>query len=423
MKTNQLVINDAYNKKTLHIVELIVILFFSSYYLLPSIGNMFSPLSITFLGLAYCAYVLLVQPKESKFIILFIFLAILISLMYYLLTETRTINANVSNYDLKRFMSKFFQYFLMFFPAVLMLRFITNANDKQKKLTLILLSIMLIYVMFVTMRELEINPDITRSWDDNIETASENVAGYYFVYAIPIVVSVLVMLIIKAKNFLQKTALIFFIVFCFFFLLQAQYTLSILIAMIGIILGFLKSSKNNAAKIIISVTVIILMFFLADILRSIAINVKSAQVSLRFHELANFFSSGDASGYNLDGRLTLYWKTIKAFFASPLIGNSRLDFDGHTTFLTVLSDTGILGGIPFYILYFSTKNKVVNLLEDKNNLFAIPFLMLVIMGLTNPIHAAYPVGFAVWFICPLVIDVISNKEKYQEVITNGKLEN
>ena len=72
--------------------------------------------------------------------------------------------------------------------------------------------------MFVTMRELEINPDITRSWDDNIETASENVAGYYFVYAIPIVVSVLVMLVIKAKNFLQKTALIIFIVYCFFFL-------------------------------------------------------------------------------------------------------------------------------------------------------------------------------------------------------------
>ena len=159
------------------------------------------------------------------------------------------------------------------------------------------------------------------------------------------------------------------------------------------------------------------------IFRYISSNVKSAQISLRFRELANFFSSGDASGYNLEGRLTLYWETIKAFFASPLYGNRTLNFDGHATFLTILSDTGILGGIPFYILYFMTKKKIETIIEDTTRLFTIPFLMLVIMGLTNPIHAAYPVGFAIWFIAPLILSIIIEKNKLQGSDLNGKLEN
>lgn len=411
------------NNNGLPLIELGAILFFAAYYLLPVVGNMFSEIMVVFLGLAYMTYILLIDIKESKFIFAFVLLAVYISLMYFLLTETSTINANVTNYGVKRFMSKFFQYFFMFFPSVLTLRFIANANNKQKNFILIFISLLITYVMLVTIHEIEMHPDITRMWDSDIETTSDNIASYYFVYAIPIIISVLIMFISKNHKILFKIIAIAFVIFSFVFLLQAQYTLSILIAMVGLILGFLISSKSTLIKIIVSISIVILMFLLPDILKYVATNVKSAQISIRFRELANFFSSGDASGYNLDGRLTLYWETIKAFFVSPLYGNRTLNFDGHATFLTILSDTGILGGIPFYILYFMTKKKIETIIEDTTGLFTIPFLMLVIMGLTNPIHAAYPVGFAIWFVVPLILSFIIENNNIQGNDLNGKLEN
>ena len=142
-------------------------------------------------------------------------------------------------------------------------------------------------------------------------------------------------------------------------------------------------------------------------------------MSIRLYEIYYFLVGGDATGYNMDGRITLYTESIKAFLKSPFWGNRHLDFDGHATFLTVLSDLGLLGGIPFYYLYFSSRKRVRIIINDKGNYYGPVFLMLLLMGFTNPIHTALPLMYVVWFLVPLSIETFM---EYEE-ITYGIVEN
>jgi O-antigen ligase len=127
-------------------------------------------------------------------------------------------------------------------------------------------------------------------------------------------------------------------------------------------------------------------------------------------ELYSFFTSGDTSGYNLNGRFTLYGKSIEAFLNSPIIGNRHLDFDGHATCLTVLADTGIIGGIPFYYLLISMNKRMKALLSENAKNFLPAYFCLLCMGFSNPIHNSLPLAFAVWFIVPLIIDTLIKHE-------------
>ena len=96
---------------------------------------------------------------------------------------------------------------------------------------------------------------------------------------------------------------------------------------------------------------------------------------------------------------------------SPLWGHRQLGFDGHATFLTVLADTGIIGGIPFFALLSSIYKRVKAQLTNGIPQFKVIFIMFIMMGLTNPIHASFPLGLAVWFLAPLTIELIF-KEDY-----------
>ncbi len=394
-------------------LEFAIIVFFSAHYILPSFDAMLPDIIILVAKIGYILYVCGLQPKRTGYILLCFAIFVYLGIIYALLTDTATIDTSLANYKLLSIYSKFTQYFDMFFPFILTFRIAECNDSKKKKWLLAIISLMIVYVIYVTIREIEINPNVTRSWSGFSESSKNNIASYYFVYAIPIVISLLVISFNKCKSFLLKIAIILLIVYSFYFLLKAQYTLALLIAVIGVAMGFIKSTKSNVTKFIVIIATAVLMVFMSDILSFVASKIESRQMAIRFKELADFFTRGDATGYNLGGRLKLYWKSILAFLASPVWGNRRLDFDGHATFLTILSDTGIIGGIPFYYLYFSMKKQISQAIGDNENLFIVPFIMLVLMGLTNPIHAAYPVGFTVWFVVPLIIMIVNENKKVE----------
>lgn len=403
------------NTKALSVIEMAVIIFLSAYYILPAVNNMLSTYIEIFMAIAFIMYVFIKDSKELSFIVAFLTIAAWIALMYALLTDSSSIHTAADNYVFLRFVSKFYQQLIMFLPCFITLIVAKQASYKQKRLLLFIVGIMIVYVMIVTMRELTINPEITRKWEDFDETSKDNIASYYFVYAVPILVGMIVILFMRSKKIYFKLLSVALLIFSFVFLVQAQYTLALLIAVIGLLMGFLKGEKSAIVKTIGVFLTVVVLIFTPDILEFVASNLKNGHMKVRLGELADFFGNGDATGYNLNGRFTLYWETIKAFFASPLWGNRSLDFDGHATFLTVLADIGILGGVPFYFMYFMMKNKIIKVISDSDKLFIVPFIMLFIMGLTNPIHAAFPVGFSVWFVVPLLIMVLNDNSVKTEL--------
>ena len=326
-----------------------------------------------------------------------------VAFLYMILTDTSTISSETSSIELKRFLSKFYQMFMMFMPLLFLKTMIDSASRQQKTLVLSISLLLITYVVITTAGELASNPNVTRDWSGFAESSGNNVASYYFVYAIPMMIAICMMAFFRVKNNWAKTGLIALIIGQIYFLLLAQYTLSVLIAFIGICYEIEINTKNSRGRALIMLGIAALILLSPSIVRVAAQYVPSEQMSIRFFELYNLLTGGDASGYNLNGRLELYKRTIMAFLNSPVWGNRTLPFDGHATLLTVLADLGLLGGIPFYYLYFSSNAKVKKIIGDKTKQFAPFFLMLILMGFTNPIHSSLPLAYSTWLVAPLSI--------------------
>lgn len=386
-------------------IEIGIIMLFSLYCILPSANNSMNFMLVLMFVAVYIAFIFFKNFEGAKVILMFVAVIVLLALIKTLLTDTQTITGGVK---IKQFFSLLYQYIFMYIPLFFFWRVKNTANYRQKKFILLFVSAIIAYVIFQTMQEVTINPNAMRSWAEFEELAKENVANYYFVYAIPIII-VAITTVFRKLNIILKILAIAAILILMNFLLKAQYTLALLITVIGIIIQLYCSIKNQIFKIIFVFITILTMFFLPYLLLFFSETVESTQISLRLYELYVFFSSGDTSGYNLNGRLTLYEKSIIAFLKSPIWGNRYLDFNGHATFLVELAETGLLGGIPFFYLVISAYNKAKGLLGENAKRIFYAFFCWVCMGLTNPIHSSLPVAFAMWFIAPLAIEVFYNK--------------
>jgi O-antigen ligase len=140
------------------------------------------------------------------------------------------------------------------------------------------------------------------------------------------------------------------------------------------------------------------------------------EMKLRLTEVFAFFKEGDSTGYNLNGRLSLYWRSIKAFFKSPIIGTVTLNFDPHSSILRFFARDGILGGVGYLLLYYLGYRIVLKYFigEKKKKFFTPVFLALILMGLVNPIHSVGAVHYIVFLVAPLTLSLIEIEEIDEE---------
>lgn len=385
-------------------IDLIISIFGALYYILPSISAQYDFQLTIILGFVYLIVISIQNGYKIKFeIIKYILLFALIALLYTLLTETSTIASSVSNSGLKRFFGKFYQIYMMFLPVLFFHRMNSEKNKTNRRIVLAVSYVLYLYVMVTTIRELAINANITRKWSQFGETILRNIANYYFVCSVPFTTLLSWDILKRIRNNIIKGVILALVVFQFYFLIVSQYTLAVIVCVCGFAYEYIKKSKGNRKNIIGILFGLVLFFTSPWIIRFAATHVPSKQMAIRLNEIYYFLTAADTTGYNLNGRFALYWNSIVAFIKSPLWGNRHLDFDGHATFLTVFSDLGLLGGIPYIYLYRISRNKVRALLGEADEMFKPHFFMLIFMGLTNPIHAALPLMFASWFVVPLTI--------------------
>ncbi len=394
-------------------IELVVISLFSMYYILPAVNTTISFTTATMFMLVYLAFVFLVDPPIRVIMLKMLAAIVVLAFFFTMLTDTFSISASVDNYKLKQFLSRFYQYLTMYFPVLLFARVDQLATKTQRWILLSIALVMIAYVVVTTMSILSQDANATRSWGDFDEYEGKNLGNYYFVYAVPIIIACLSACVVRSRVW-AKVLCIALILFFFVFLLNAQYTLAIIISIIGVAVQITKTIRSIVGKALFLLALLVFCLFIPNILMFAIERIRSDQIVIRLREIYTFLTGGGADGYNLSGRLTLYWDTIKAFFASPLWGNRHLTFDGHATFLTVLANTGILGGIPFYWLFFSSRKHLLTLADNSKELLKPAILMFALMGLTNPIHAALPLAFATWFVAPLIIMTIFKKESVED---------
>ena len=221
------------SSKKLPIWEILLIIYLFVAYLVPSFS--LGSTMLLLLLLVYCVYMVFIDPDMFTAVVVPLLLIAFLAAAYALLTDASSIAEDVSNRELKRFISKLYQYVSLYFPALLFVRINRIATKTQKQIFAAVGIILMVYVIITTWLFLLENPDATRHWDDFDENAELDVANFYFVYAVPIIISATSIIMLKYKNFVRYLSLVLVIV-GIVFLVNAQYTLAILIAIIGVLL-------------------------------------------------------------------------------------------------------------------------------------------------------------------------------------------
>lgn len=403
----------AYSNQKLSLIDWIVLGGFASYYVLPSVSDTVGILQIILISIAYI--LISTQFKVSKEILRYFAIFVIIGLLYALLVDAADISSTASNLFFKKFYSKFYQLFMMFFPLYLLNIVRLKATNRQKNILIIMSFLLILYVEMTTRTALEIDANVTRSWGNySDELRRLNIGHYGFVYSIPVVIALMVIAFFKRDSIFVKITIIALIVTQMNFLLIAQYTLAVFAAIIGILLLLMIHYSGSKKIAIMSMVMIVLLPLVPSLIKMAANAVSSESMSIRLYEVYSFFTTGDGSGYNLSSRMELYGKSIIAFLRSPIWGNRSLDFYGHATFLVIPAMLGVLGAIPFYYAYFHSYKKTKKSLEQNGQQFMPIFAVLLFIGFTNPIDAAFPLMFVTWFLAPLVIEQLSGGDNYAE---------
>ena len=390
-------------------IEFFMILFFTISCLLP---KLFTAIPFYVMIAAYLVYVVYLFLRNdriisNKEILILLGLIFYIAFIYTVLTDTSTISEEASNRELKQFTSKLYQYMNMFIPILFLDWATKRSNAFERKAIIGSSMVLMFYTMIITIRELMVDARIAREWTSFEESAKENIAGYTFVYAIPFLMVLFVYLLKNFKKPYNKVLAVLAIAFQLYFIVLSQYTIALIMSVLGLSYMLYIKIKSRNIKIIFAILLPILIMTIPIIIKALAARVPSEEISIRLNEVYNFITGSNKDGYNLNGRLTLYGQAVKAFFTSPIVGNRTLDFDGHATFLTVFARTGLLGGIAFVILLKKAKMTVNRYLGEEKRDYSPFWFMLLLMGFTNPIHSSTAVMFVVLFLVPLTMKQMS----------------
>jgi len=299
--------------------------------------------------------------------------------------------------------------------------FLYYFNDKHKKFQKFLCAFLILDCIAVginTYFKLQINPMLVRYLSTGIETrerllgsdAFYGVANYGYSYAL---VSIILLLGFLFLNYRKRKLLIFLLILAFTALLiQASYTIAVLFTAIFLTLLFILKYSNKYTFVAIALIGVMTPLIFPNIFASIFnqfadIKGISDTVSMRFKEIAYFFSGINMSGTDLNARLNLYSQSMDAFANNILMGISVTDSNiysagRHSAWLDLLAQFGLFS-IPFFVFLFNAYKYCKNRVPKNFRLFVnVYWLYFILLGFVNTLLFANI--FTIWFLfLPLVI--------------------
>ena len=390
------------NKKGLHIVELFFIILASLFYINFEFHDRYA-LQSPFIAFGYISFCYFREKEQQKLILRFLIVLFLFSALNVLLTDGASIG-NVSNRTLKRFYAYFSQYELVFFPIFMYHRVMKLATKMQLYIIMGLTLAFALILISQAMTIAKLHENVLHSMNtETLEAADTKFIGFLYVYSFTFVILTSIMIYARSNSKMIKMLLIALTIYCGYFLLTAQFALSIVTTFISLLYLFYTITRNKETRLLVTFVIIITFFILPVIVDFLIGFVGLGLLQERLTEIYNSLTGNVDNESDLYVRLDLYWRCVLAFLKSPLWGNRTLDFNGHSTFLSAFADLGLLGG-PLLVMMFVYSYRFMKSSLGNNMIYYKPLMVqIVLMGLTNPIHSAPSNFIMLYFLCPLAI--------------------
>ena len=209
----------------------------------------------------------------------------------------------------------------------------------------------------------------------------------------------------------------FSIVIILLMIIRASYTITLIIAFIGISLAlFVKNRKIFSLILYIAIFLLVLLpqriignllFMVADFFSDNAI------LYMKFLSLSNNFIYGGSLSDSTT-RIELYMTSLSTIIKYPLFGAygpfGNLNYvgystiGGHSGWLDLLAMYGLYAGVPLFFIIFLNIKKNMSFFKGTKyyRYILIIYFFFIIFGFINPIVSVYEIGFAVFFVIPAI---------------------
>jgi hypothetical protein len=282
--------------------------------------------------------------------------------------------------------------------------FLYYFNDKYRKFQKMLSAFLIFDFVFIginTYIKLQDNPLLARALSTGGNNAQKltgesffaGIGSYPFFYSLVAFILLLGYLFINSNKKYIKLLSIGAIFVFLNVLIKAAFTTSIIFAFGFLLIMLIIRYTNKYNLVFTSITLFIVFVFsqglLVDIFTRLAtINGLHSEISIRFIELANFFSGNNISGSDLADRQTRYSMSIKAFFQN-FIGGTSLSpnyihgVGGHSAWLDLLANFGIFS-IPLIVFFIRAYRYCIKCIDlNHRTLINVCWLYFVLLGFIN----------------------------------------
>ena len=296
-------------------------------------------------------------------------------------------------------------------------RTIIDLKEKDRKILCRYYLFVILFTCITTIIGLEIFPSASRTLahgglsDDVISRySSYNIAGFSFVYSLPLLIPYLGNRVKKSRSIYKKVISIIELCLIFIVFIKSEYTIALLISAFMIFLVMF----YNSQKKIRSISLIILIFFvsvsslsiitgqIADLLYSTEHNT----MAMRFEELENTLKGEQTDG-DLSIRSREYTQSVRAFAEHPISGSifekTNEQNGEHSAILDLMGSCGLIGiTCFFYILYSHYMQLKRNKKRIDYDSSVLSLFAFVILSFLN--KSMFPCIGIVLFIVPYLFD-------------------
>jgi hypothetical protein len=386
-----------------------------SWYILPMVHYSISIIYIAPIAMLFMLNFGLRSRSFTGEIIFFFSLHIVVSIMYILVAYPL---------DFKQGLRIFMEQFMMFFPYYLWKITVRRNMPKEKRIILISIALMFLYVLIFTLLAFKTTPYVARilthGTTDEYTTAfrMQNIGGFGFSYSIIFVMFFFITSMMGTSYLRNK--FLYFICICIgiAYLFLAQFGLAILLAGIGIILLLIYRITDRPVRHIVLLLTLLFIFAMPSVLEFLAYMIKSELLASRFSGLATVLRGKSTTELDIIYRLQ-FWKNGLALFAkSPIWGNSLLDPENalvsHSSYLDLACAGGIIALSAYLTATIKYAQKILKTISNAwhRRSYRTSIFIFILMGCFNPTWQTYELGLTLFFLIPLGYEVIDGYPGY-----------
>ena len=295
------------------------------------------------------------------------------------------------------------------------------ANEKQRKIILVVFVALILLVVSKTIEAVRVEPMIVRLLaQDKTRGNTEinayrlnNVAGYTFSYMMGAVVICAAWIASNSYGKLLKGVGIVVLVLSFFFVIETMYATLLILSFLGIVLVLFVKSKNIITKVVIIFFGLIAVILMEDIMEGLSnLFAFSDVLHIKFRDMHNAIKYGDIS--QVGSRPQLIFEALGKWAKSPLFGSSEVN-RAHSTVFSILQESGIVG-LSLWIAALCYAIRIIKKrLQSKNidtRMFGVCAAYVGILSIFNDIRSIYELTIVVFFIVPVLsVYITENMEK------------